>query len=202
MKLIKLHFFLLIGCLININIHAVILNIPKSWLDATSRKPKSSMPTLKTKVSQDSQSQTTSEHALHLAVAQHDNTKVKALLKTNPSVVNQQNAIGETALHIATRHGYHDLVSLLLFHQADPNIQDNTKMWKQTPLHIAVMNSDILTTIVLINHQNIDLSIKDAGGETALEYARREALDYARRETLSEIKNLLKRKLFLTSKNL
>lgn len=48
--------------------------------------------------------------------------------------INQKNKNGDTALHIATKNGYKDIVNLLLIHKADLNIKNNNQ---NTPLEIA-----------------------------------------------------------------
>lgn len=49
--------------------------------------------------------------------------------------VNITNDYGQTALHLAAKHGREDYIHILLSVKADPNIQD---VWGQTALHVAI----------------------------------------------------------------
>ena len=68
---------------------------------------------------------------------------------------------GSTALHIAVRHGYLDIVKLLLHHGANPNIRDNDGT---TILHIAALHGDLALFEYLLEHShgcdlmNVELS--------------------------------------------
>ncbi len=81
---------------------------------------------------------------------------------------------GETALHIAARHGHEDIVESLLSGDSDVNVRDNMGM---TPLHWTGMNgrSDIAEALV---ESGADADIRDKcfGGRTALDLA--EMMDY------------------------
>ena len=49
--------------------------------------------------------------------------------------VNITNDYGQTALHLAAKHGREDYIHILVSAKADPNIQD---VWGQTALHVAI----------------------------------------------------------------
>lgn len=113
---------------------------------------------------------------LHQATSNNDYETVKKILQ-NPTVnINQQNSIGETALHIAARHGYKNIITLLLEHGANPNIQDTMPMWQLTPLHVAIMHNQQNAFLALLESPMINVTIKDASGEDVFNYALRENL--------------------------
>ncbi len=62
-------------------------------------------------------------------------SKVPALIHAPHSNVNIINDHGETALHLAVKHGRDDYIHYLLIAKADPNLQDK---WGKTPLHVAI----------------------------------------------------------------
>ncbi len=117
------------------------------------------------------------EPDLHRAVSRNDKSHIQKLLSQNIDI-NRQNDSGETALHIAARHGYSEIVELLLSHGANPNIKDTMEMWGLTPLHQALISRNEVTSVILLKHPRSDLSIRDNSGQTALEYAREENLNY------------------------
>ena len=61
--------------------------------------------------------------------------KVPALIHAPCTDVNITNDQGETALHLAVKHGRDDYIHYLIMAKADPNIQDK---WGKTPLHVAI----------------------------------------------------------------
>ncbi len=112
------------------------------------------------------------EPALHLAVAKNDYFAVEKLLENSNSDIDQQNSIGETALHIAARHGNVKLIQLLLEFGANPNIQDTMNMWRFTPAHVAIMNNQLNAFEELLKSPLINLAIKDANNENIIDSAR------------------------------
>ncbi|MBP6892424.1 ankyrin repeat domain-containing protein, partial [Candidatus Babeliales bacterium] len=115
---------------------------------------------------------------LYEAVAQNNYSAVyKILTSPKPSNINQKNSIGETALHIAVRHNYVEIIKLLLEYGANPNLQDFMPMWQFTPLHVAIMNEKKEAFIILLNSPIIDITIQDALGETPYDFANKKHLD-------------------------
>ena len=49
--------------------------------------------------------------------------------------VNAVNDYGQSALHLAAKHGRDDYILQLMYNKADPNLQD---MWGHTPLHVSI----------------------------------------------------------------
>lgn len=117
------------------------------------------------------QTNTSPEPILHQAISKNNYENVKEILQGSIENINEQNSIGETALHIAARHGYKNIIKILLEHGANPNIQDIMPMWQFTPLHVAIMHHQEDALLALLESKIIDLSIKNAIGETAFQYA-------------------------------
>jgi ankyrin repeat protein len=117
------------------------------------------------------QTNTSPEPILHQAISKNNYENVKKILQGSIKNINEQNSIGETALHIAARHGYKNIIKILLEHGANPNIQDIMPMWQFTPLHVAIMHHQEDALLALLESKTIDLSIKNAIGETAFQYA-------------------------------
>lgn len=114
--------------------------------------------------------------ALHQA-ADNKQYKLAELLILNNALLNIQQNDGETPLHLATFKGDLQMVKTLLFHKADPDIQNFT--FGKTPLHYAVDYTYTEIIQLLISH-NANTEIKDKHGKTAKDIARS-----------SEIQNLL-----------
>lgn len=114
----------------------------------------------------------TPDAQIHTLIQNRNYYEIIRMLKnhTDPDTCNDLHV---SALILAVRKKSYTITDLLLRYGANPNIQDNDKLWKCTALHWAVMFPDryhkILT--LLLNHQNIDLTIKDASGRTALDIA-------------------------------
>ncbi|XP_051554075.1 KN motif and ankyrin repeat domain-containing protein 4-like isoform X1 [Myxocyprinus asiaticus] len=89
--------------------------------------------------------------------------------------------VGQTALHLAVRHGRVPIVRLLLAQGADPNTQDHAGT---TPLISACDRGHISMVRILLEKANCDVNLKDKGG--------RSALSLATQASHTEIANLLK----------
>ncbi len=87
------------------------------------------------------------------------------------SNINAQDYEGETALFLAVQQAKHEIISLLLEMNADPNIQAEIDEYlNQTPLHYAIAdNHDAQAVRLLIPYS--DLSAVDSDGNTALHLA-------------------------------
>ncbi|XP_056599712.1 KN motif and ankyrin repeat domain-containing protein 4-like isoform X2 [Triplophysa dalaica] len=89
--------------------------------------------------------------------------------------------VGQTALHLAVRHGRILLVRLLLAQGADPNARDHAGT---TPLMCACERGHVSVVQILLEEANCDVNLKDKGG--------RNALSLATQASHTEIVNLLK----------
>ncbi|XP_016098631.1 KN motif and ankyrin repeat domain-containing protein 4-like [Sinocyclocheilus grahami] len=76
--------------------------------------------------------------------------------------------VGQTALHLAVRHGCVPMVRLLLEQGADPNAQDRAGT---TPLISACDRGHINIVQILLQEMNCDVNLKDKGGRSALSLA-------------------------------
>ena len=87
---------------------------------------------------------------------------------------------GRTALHRTTGHPYFyigdfaERVKVLLAAGADPSKQDNAG---NTPLHNAVINHRDVQVVKLLLQGNVDLSLRNEQGRTALDIAILEGVD-------------------------
>ncbi|KAA0718883.1 KN motif and ankyrin repeat domain-containing protein 4 [Triplophysa tibetana] len=96
-------------------------------------------------------------------------------------VNNRVGQVGQTALHLAVRHGRIPVVRLLLAHGADPNARDHAGT---TPLICACERGHVNVVRILLDEANCDVNLKDKGG--------RSALSLATRASHTEIVDLLK----------
>ncbi|XP_059358385.1 KN motif and ankyrin repeat domain-containing protein 4-like [Carassius carassius] len=76
--------------------------------------------------------------------------------------------VGQTALHLAVRHGRVPMVRLLLEQGADPDAQDHAGT---TPLISACDRGHVSIVRILLEEANCDVSLKDKGGRSALSLA-------------------------------
>lgn len=133
-----------------------------------------------------------------MALLQKDVELAKALIRKRLPV-NEKNALGVCALHIAVEQGLQDIVQLLLEHDADPNIRNTHQEIKvnkisfeeipskpialttdllhalrglgnRTPLHIAVKNGSVEIAALLIKY-GAAVNTPDSGGCTPLHWA-------------------------------
>ncbi|XP_067310309.1 KN motif and ankyrin repeat domain-containing protein 4-like isoform X2 [Pseudorasbora parva] len=76
--------------------------------------------------------------------------------------------VGQTALHLAVRHGRVPMVRLLLEQGADPNAQDHAGT---TPLISACDRGHVNIVRILLEEVNCNVNLKDKGGRSALSLA-------------------------------
>ncbi|XP_042573570.1 KN motif and ankyrin repeat domain-containing protein 2-like [Cyprinus carpio] len=76
--------------------------------------------------------------------------------------------VGQTALHLAVRHGRVPMVRLLLEQGADPDAQDHAGT---TPLISACDRGHVSIVRILLEEANCDVNLKDKGGRSALSLA-------------------------------
>ena len=81
---------------------------------------------------------------------------------------NSFNSEGVRPLHIASIHGFEDIVTILLKEcAADPNVKTNAN--QRTPLHLACQYNNIECVSLLIKH-GVRANAKDCNGNTALHF--------------------------------
>ena len=102
---------------------------------------------------------------------------VKNLLEQPDIDINWQNKDGRCALDIACKNGYTDIIeNLLKYNSIEVNLQNNLS---RTPL-IELLKSDKFSTEALaklLEHPDIDVTIKDYNGRDAFFYANTAARD-------------------------
>ncbi|WCR53691.1 MAG: Phosphocholine transferase AnkX [Wolbachia endosymbiont of Ctenocephalides orientis wCori] len=79
------------------------------------------------------------------------------------------NGTGDHLLHFAARKGLLAVIELLIKHNADINVQDKQE---KTPLHLAMQNDKKDIVEILLNHDKINVIIKDKDGLTPLRWAK------------------------------
>jgi ankyrin repeat protein len=77
----------------------------------------------------------------------------------------------ERLIHVAARRGDPELVDLLLAFGATPNVLDSDA---DTPLHVAVRNSDSTVAALLLTRGGSDPDVRDRRGDTPLHIAARQ----------------------------
>lgn len=118
-----------------------------------------------------------------LIAAKQSNVKiVKYLLDECGANINETDATGNSALHIAIKRNYYDMVYLLL---------NRTSIIKanhagQTPLHVAVQDDamQLIPIIYFLLSKGIDINAIDNEGKTVLDYA----IDQGNEETIAFLK--------------
>jgi ankyrin repeat protein/beta-lactamase regulating signal transducer with metallopeptidase domain len=109
---------------------------------------------------------------LHQAAAKGDIEQVRSLISKGVDV-NETDQTGQTALHLAARHGHKAVVELLLDRDADVHAQ--RKRWPQlgaTPLHEAAKHGHKEIVEVLLANGS-EVNERDGSRWTALHYAAR-----------------------------
>ncbi|POM73602.1 Ankyrin repeat domain containing hypothetical protein 52 [Phytophthora palmivora] len=108
--------------------------------------------------------------ALHLATLGGHVAVVEELLLANVDVNaqldNSEDAL--TPLHIAAKHGYVEILNLLLQCGADPTLV--THHLRRSPLHVAVSTSQEQCVRLLLANANL-VELRDSDGFTALQLA-------------------------------
>jgi ankyrin repeat protein len=93
--------------------------------------------------------------AFHLAISPHNCEILRELLAAaDDRLMNQQNAEGETVLHIAAKLDNAEAVQTLLDHGADPRIED---LQGQSPLIVAILENSVECAQLLQSvHASVD----------------------------------------------
>ncbi len=106
--------------------------------------------------------------------------------------VNMQDAIGNTLLHYVAIHGHLKLLPLLL-QQDDIDINAQARVNEETALHKAARYGQPEVAAALLNRADIDSSIKDTWGRTALSralYERFRASNKGKTELAAKIRDV------------
>ncbi|MGA2113246.1 MAG: ankyrin repeat domain-containing protein [Bryobacteraceae bacterium] len=101
------------------------------------------------------------------AITQGDLAKVRALIKTDPTLVVTKNEKGSTPLHLAAATSQKDISELLIANKADVNAKANDGT---TPLHQAAFDGSVEVASVLLAN-GADVGAKENGGYTPLHAA-------------------------------
>ena len=103
-------------------------------------------------------------------------SRVNAMLRDNPKLVEERYACGDTALHHATRNGDLEIVEQLVSSGADVNV---TSDHGHFPLYCAAGHGHVETTQYLVEH-GADLQARLGDGKTVVEWLKQFA-DHDRR---------------------
>ena len=102
---------------------------------------------------------------LYKAVLENYPSLVQILLDFQSEKVHLNLGFNETALHVACKRGYCDMIEILLEKGADVQAVDNDKY---TPLHIVCRSLRLDCLKVLLGNKKCDLNQQIANGDTAL----------------------------------
>ena len=96
-----------------------------------------------------------------------DVAAVRALLASDPSLLDARDTDGSTPLHCATWKGQTDVVSVLLEAGADVNAVNQNSHWGTTPLHAAAHANQAAIAKLLLG-RGADTKAKDMEGRTPM----------------------------------
>lgn len=101
---------------------------------------------------------------LHKAISDNSDDITKALLSVAPELLNMPSVnLRRTPLHVAAKHGFDHMVTLLLSH--NPSL-DSVDLYGNTPLHLASRSKDITVYDKLVS-AGADTTIRNKKGEIA-----------------------------------
>jgi len=119
-----------------------------------------------------------SKSEFHKAVCDRDNVKVKALLEQGTDTIDQQDFLGDTALHCSTISGHTgtmrgrhdeertDCARMLIEAGANVNVAGQ---WGHTPLHLAALGN--IEAIKMLIKAKADITLTDSYGGNPLHVA-------------------------------
>lgn len=108
---------------------------------------------------------------LHLALENNYMSAARHLLHLQPNI-NEQDATGNTALHIAAQKNQIEMLEMLDTMLEIKGIQVNaTTKNGYTPLHLAVVHNNASAVLHLLNYQGIDVNCSNHEAETPLHIA-------------------------------
>jgi ankyrin repeat protein len=103
------------------------------------------------------------------AAKKGDLDQLKALLKSDKTLLDTRDTDGSTALHCATWKGHLEVVKFLLKAGADVHAQNSNDHWGTTPLHAAAHANQTAIVQLLID-TGADVNAKDMNGKTPLHH--------------------------------
>ena len=103
------------------------------------------------------------------AAKKNDLDQLKALLKSDKSLLDARDTDGSTALHCASWKGNHEAVIFLLKAGADVKAVNNNDHWGTTPLHAAAHANQTALVQLLID-AGADINALDMNGKTPLHH--------------------------------
>jgi uncharacterized protein len=83
------------------------------------------------------------------AIKMGDTDKVEALVDKVPGLVNAQNHVGQTPLHMAAYYGFEQIVRVLISRDAEVNLKDKKDF---TPLRYALQRNKAGAAEILKNN--------------------------------------------------
>ena len=98
-----------------------------------------------------------------------DLAALKALLKSDKTLLDARDTDGSTALHCAVWKGHLEVVEFLLKAGANVHSQNSNDHWGTTPLHAAAHANQTAILQVLID-AGADINAKDMNGKTPLHH--------------------------------
>jgi len=98
-----------------------------------------------------------------------DLAKVRALVGTDPDLVNALDSDGSTPLHCATWKGQVEVVAFLLNAGANVNSHNQNEHWGTTPLHAAAHANQAAIAQLLIDH-GADVNARDMNAKTPMHH--------------------------------
>ncbi|XP_042484787.1 protein ACCELERATED CELL DEATH 6-like [Macadamia integrifolia] len=109
---------------------------------------------------------------IHLAASKGYVGIIEAMLEYFPAAIETLNKEGQNVVHLATKNGRSKLVSYMLQQKSKFQKLANAKdINGNTPLHLATMNLHLEVMYFLIEKGNVDMSIVNDEGLTALDIA-------------------------------
>ncbi len=103
------------------------------------------------------------------AAKKGDLDNLKALLKTDKSLLEARDTDNSTALHCAAWKGQVEVVAFLLKSGADVRIHNSNDHWGTTPLHAAA-HANQTAIVQLLLDAKADINAKDMNGKTPLHH--------------------------------
>jgi ankyrin repeat protein len=102
-----------------------------------------------------------------LGFLRYDNVEIVGILVKAGANIHYHNMLGETVLHLCSRHSFIQCCKYLLMCGANVDELDNAN---QTPLHYAAFHGSQEAAALLVNY-GASLDVVNAGGDTAIHLA-------------------------------
>ena len=115
-----------------------------------------------------------------LRLMEHKQSEYIRLIQEDPSLLKLTHSYGSTIFHMAALYGRLQVMEAI--NNIDPHMKDRVTEYNMTPLMYASNYGHVASVKWLLDH-DVDVNIKDGGGQTALDWARNQ-----------EIKDLIKKK--------